>query len=224
MAGFKNRIFGKNIFLKVMLLLVMLVLSNNIKAVEEEIITGQKIKAKLINIPLIRQYTDHDCGAAALQSILAYYGDQMSEDMLIKELKTDENGTAWENIKAYAIKRGFTVKVFHNMELYVIKKELDNHRPVMLAIQAWATYPTNAKRNWESDWGDGHWVVAIGYDNKNIYFMDPSTLGNYTFIPLAEFLERWHDEDLQKNKLHHFGIIISKSKSAYDNNMILRMN
>ncbi len=51
--------------------------------------------------------------------------------------------------------------------------------------------------------GPNHYAVAIGYDEKHIYFMDPSTLGHYTFIPIAEFLDRWHDMDGQVKLISH---------------------
>jgi hypothetical protein len=36
----------------------------------------------------------------------------------------------------------------------------------------------------------------------------PSTLGNYTCIPVEEFLDRWHDRDQRGRELIHFGIVI----------------
>ena len=44
-----------------------------------------------------------------------------------------------------------------------------------------------------TDWSDGHYAVLIGYDNANLFFMDPSTSGKYAFIPREELAERWHD-------------------------------
>jgi len=54
--------------------------------------------------------------------------------------------------------------------------------------------------DWSQDWEDGHYVVGIGYDSNNIYFMDPATMGNYTYIPVDEFLARWHDKDQRGKK------------------------
>ena len=172
---------------------------------------------KLIRVPLTRQGTDHTCGVASFQSVLAYYGESVREDNLGKAVKVTDEGTSWQNIKAYALKQGFNVDVRLNMTLNDLKKLLAEHKPVMLAIQAWADKPVDYK----NDWNDGHWVVAIGYDNDNIYFMDPSTLGNYTFIPTLEFLNRWHDTDIDGiTKLGHFGMCINKDKPAYNPNSI----
>jgi hypothetical protein len=44
----------------------------------------------------------------------------------------------------------------------------------------------------------------------------PSTLGNNTYIPVEEFLDRWHDRDQRGKELIHFGIVIDGKKRAYD--------
>jgi hypothetical protein len=51
--------------------------------------------------------------------------------------------------------------------------------------------------------------------------MDPSTIGNYTFIPIPEFVARWHDyyndHDGRAVKLIHFGMVFSAgSKPSFD--------
>jgi predicted double-glycine peptidase len=68
------------------------------------------------------------------------------------------------------------------------------HRKVLPAVYA-------------TGYDEGHYVVAVGYDSQNFYFMDPATLGNYTYIPTAEFASRWHDSDQVGKKLEHFGIV-----------------
>jgi len=69
-----------------------------------------------------------------------------------------------------------------------------------------------------------HYVVAVGYDQDNIYFMDPATIGNYTYFPIPEFLERWHDQDRPRQKLYNFGMVIDGKPPAYDPDEIKRMN
>ena len=49
---------------------------------------------------------------------------------------------------------------------------------------------------WEARWEDGHYVVAVGLDDRNLYVMDPSVRGSYGFIPRAELLRRWHDFEI----------------------------
>ncbi|MBX9691921.1 MAG: hypothetical protein K2Z81_06015, partial [Cyanobacteria bacterium] len=40
---------------------------------------GEKAPAKLIKVPLTRQSTDYTCGVAALQSVLAFFGEDIRE-------------------------------------------------------------------------------------------------------------------------------------------------
>ena len=57
----------------------------------------------LIKIPLTRQATDYTCGAAAMQSMLGYYGEDLNESELAKILKTnDQEGTDYNEIVALA--------------------------------------------------------------------------------------------------------------------------
>lgn len=39
-------------------------------------------------------------------------------------------------------------------------------------------------------------LSIIGYDLERFYFMDPSTLANYTYIPVQEFEDRWHGNNI----------------------------
>lgn len=171
----------------------------------------------LIRVPLTRQSTDYTCGVAAVQSVMAYYGYDIREDNLAKALKvSSESGTDYNNIESYAKSQGFSVVIQKEMNLDALKEFIKKGKPVICAIQAWSDNPGNYK----DDWDDGHYVVAIGYDSDRIYFMDPSTLGNYTYIPTEEFLKRWHDIDQRGIKLIHFGIVISKDKPEYTPNII----
>ena len=44
----------------------------------------------MINLRIGRQTFDFDCGPKALQMIMEYYGVEIREDILIKELGTDK--------------------------------------------------------------------------------------------------------------------------------------
>ncbi|MHC1760019.1 MAG: C39 family peptidase [Negativicutes bacterium] len=112
-------------------------------------------------------------------------------DVLSTEVKPDqENGTNYLNVASFAKSLGFDVNIRTHMTLDELKRHIDQKRPILLAIQAWADSKFSYLSNQNED---GHYVVAIGYDDKNFYFMDPSTLGHYTYI----FLRR---------NLHHVGM------------------
>ncbi|CAL7962947.1 exported hypothetical protein [Gammaproteobacteria bacterium] len=169
-------------------------------------------KGKLIYVPLIRQFSDYDCGVVAAQSILAYYGLEVSEDKLMEILgTTQEDGTNRKEIIKYAEEQKFVVEERFDVTIDQLKQLLNNNLPIMIPIQAWPhgnciDLPFD---EWKNEWNYGHWVVATGYDDKNIYFMDPSTLGNYTLIPIKEFEARWHDQD-SYGRLNHYVLIIAK--------------
>jgi len=171
-----------------------------------------RLPANIIRIPMTRQATNYTCGVAALQSVLMFYGDEFLESDLAKLLKANpQEGTAYAEMKRFSESKGYNVQVYKDMKVSDLKRLLDAGKPVICLIQAWP----ERKVNYKTDWDDGHYVVAIGYDDGNVYFMDPSTLGNYTYIPTDEFLVRWHDTD-SKVKLNHFGMVVQKkAKRAY---------
>ena len=167
----------------------------------------------LIRVPLARQNANYTCGVASLQSILGYYNFDKRMDVLSAEVKPDqEKGTNYLNIASFAKSLGFDVNIRTNMTLDELKKHIDQKRPILLAIQAWA----DSKSSYSSSQNeDGHYVVAIGYDDKNFFFMDPATLGHYTYIPAEEFAARWHDYDSYSNQtLLRFGMILTKPLTA----------
>jgi predicted double-glycine peptidase len=169
--------------------------------------------SNLIRVPQVRQSTDYTCGVSALHSVLAYYGEDIRDDRLAKALRTTRaNGTNYHNLLRFAANHGYRVQMYTDMGLDQLRRLIDRGKPTILVIQAWRDKPVD----WVHDWDDGHYVVAIGYDQANLYFMDPSTLGNYTFIPVEEFLDRWHDRDQRGRELIHFGIVIDGKKRAYD--------
>jgi ABC-type bacteriocin/lantibiotic exporter with double-glycine peptidase domain len=179
------------------------------------------LRTQLIQVPMARQAANYTCGVAALQSVLHYYGDEWRQDRLSLALKADSvNGTNYRNIIHLCDSLGYTTKVHTRLSIDSLKAFIDLGFPMILAIQAWAESPEKYAEQWDS----GHYVVCIGYDHEKIYFMDPSTIGNYTFIPVNEFVDRWHDIDQGGIKLYNFALQISKSTPTYKPEEILKMD
>jgi predicted double-glycine peptidase len=175
-----------------------------------------------IHVPLMRQDTDYTCGVAALRSILYFYdsADDYSESYLAEELESDpEIGTTIAKIEKFSKSIGYTVQKRSNMTIDDLKALIRDGKPVIVLLQAWRSEPGS----WEENWSDGHYAVANGYDEQNIYFMDPSTAGTYTFIPISEFMERWHDVDGEDTRYHQFGMIISKSRPVFNRDIAIHM-
>jgi len=60
----------------------------------------------MIDLPTGRQTYDFDCGAKALQIVMAYYGIDVREDELMEELKCDSDGVPVRNMISVAEKKG----------------------------------------------------------------------------------------------------------------------
>ena len=171
---------------------------------------------KLLDFPMFQQTFEFDCGAQALHSVLTFYGIDTSEMEIIKIAGTSgKYGTPIHGMEKVA--RHFDLKCdIKKMTINDIKKNI----PVILLIQAWS----NRKiKDWENDWKDGHYVVAVGYDSKKIYFEDPySYLRTYLFY--KELEGRWHDLDVSANKEYkNTGIIIKGKKKKYSSKKKLHM-
>jgi hypothetical protein len=75
-----------------------------------------------------------------------------------------------------------------------LEHAVDAGEPTIVDLQAWQDVPrVRDLKPWATDWDDGHYIVLVGYDADDFYFMDPSTAGHYTYIPKAQFFDRWHD-------------------------------
>lgn len=61
--------------------------------------------------------------------------------------------------------------------------------PVIVDCQSWRS-PSSGNLTWSDDYGDGHWMVVVGMDGKNVYLEDPYILGSKGFIPRQELEER----------------------------------
>ncbi len=174
-----------------------------------------------IKLPLCRQATDYTCGAAALQSILYYYGNEYDEGTLAADLKSDPDlGTNYRNIMDFAEAQGLQAESRTDMTINDLEADVRAGKPVIVALQAWSENPDT----YSDDWNDGHYAVVVGYDNNRIYFMDPLQLGNYTYIITSEFLARWHDTDNDNvTVLNHFGVVIWGDKSGYDPSIVIAL-
>jgi hypothetical protein len=71
---------------------------------------------------------------------------------------------------------------------------------------------------WATDWVDGHYVVLAGYDERNYFFMDPSTSSHYAYIPKTQFGDRWHDvlgNGSDAQNLQHMTIFVHGTTDPY---------
>jgi len=178
-----------------------------------------------IPVPEIQQPENYSCGAAALMSILAYYGLPPEDyGVLKRELGTNKkNGTDYRRMVSYAAAQRLHAEALAPMTLEALDACLDGGRPVICSIQAYAEKGSPEQRAavYEQRNDNGHYVVAIGRDARNYYFMDPSLTGRRGYLTREEFLKRWHDNegtDARPKIIHRLGLVIWKDNpsSAYE--------
>lgn len=164
---------------------------------------------KILDVPVTRQTYDYDCGAKALQTLLAYYGIDIREDVLMKELKTSKvDGSSVDEIRTFAKAQGFRVIARQNMSIETLKDHIDQGDPVLVLLQAWANKRLTPEE-WKNNNDDGHYVIVIGYGKDRIIFEDPSSFSR-TWLTLKEFRERWHDINPENGKiLQRFGMVLA---------------
>lgn len=123
---------------------------------------------KLLDFPELVQTYQYDCGAKVLQSILYYYGIEVYEEMILKYAKTNNNiGTLIINMEEVIGKFGLLYDS-KKMSIDEMISYINHKIPVIILLQAWGIIDKEYSEN-----HNGHWVVAIGYDENHIYFEDP---------------------------------------------------
>jgi len=173
---------------------------------------------KTISFPDVRQSKSFSCGASAVQAILYYYGIEIREDKLISKLNTNsEEGTNINRIEKLFKEYNLKTKSQQLMTIDDLKSYIDKNIPVIICIQAWGD-----KNKDYSSYDNGHYVIAVGYDDKNIICEDPSLNDNRGSLSYQELDKRWHDID-GKNKLEHFGIVVFGKPPKFDPSIIKKI-
>jgi predicted double-glycine peptidase len=165
-----------------------------------------------VSLPDTRQGEDYSCGASALQAVSGYFGvGPEEEEDYVRDLKMDPRiGSHPFQIIRAAKRYGLRVSGKERTTVNEVKAYLDRGKPVMLMIQAWGDSKTG--KSYAKEWGQGHWVVAIGYDRAGMYFEDPSLAAIRGFISYAELEERWHDTGPKNRRMEHYGLAVWKPR------------
>jgi predicted double-glycine peptidase len=168
----------------------------------------------LLPVPLVSQGWPWTCGGASLMATLLYFGVfDGPESRLDEEMgATPDNGTRVVNIVDEARRFGLTADPRTGLALADLDRELSHGGVVIVALQAWATSPV---ADWRTHWEDGHYVVVVGLDRDRVYVMDPSIRTGYGYLTRDQFVERWHDYDLEDGRrvvYDQLGIVIRGEK------------
>ena len=145
------------------------------------------MSVKLKGYPGIQQLGDWDCGVAALQSLLLYYGKHAKYSDLSLLLEAGQDGVTPDKMKNALGYYGIRFSPMNN-NLELVKSSLDDGHPSLVLIQ----HDRDMYTMWEEEWKYGHWVAIIGYTKRSVTLADPGD-GKASNILEREFRKRWHD-------------------------------
>ena len=97
---------------------------------------------RLPKLPLVKQKTNHTCGAASLLCVLRFYKQRgLKEEELAKEMKADAHrGVASRNLCLVAKRHGLKARRRQGLKLSDIRDELRNSHAVIVDFQAWRSH------------------------------------------------------------------------------------
>lgn len=185
---------------------------------EHEVPNGEILQYIKVAVPKVRQSSNFDCGAAVLRSIAEFYkvGPETECDFVKAVEASKKSGTKPANIVKAAKEFGLKVMMKEHMTINELKRFLDEEKPVICNIQAWG------KPKYYKTRDSGHYVIAIGYDDKSIYFEDPSIEKYRGFLSYKDFDKRWHDKEAKNVRTDHLAIVIWKKAWDKDTAYIVK--
>lgn len=142
----------------------------------------------LKNYPIIQQLRDDDCGVAALQSVLLYYGIHERYPVIAHLLEAGTHGVTPEAMKGGLKHHGIEHMPSHP-SLEDIRRHVSDGYPVLVLVQ----HDRDMYTKWEDEYKYGHWVSVIGFTKRSLILADPGT-GKEERILDKAFCARWHDE------------------------------
>lgn len=145
----------------------------------------KKGKEKRAQVVAYQQKTDWSCSAACLRAVMAHWGKDIPELLVIQAIGTKKGrGAETTDIVEAAKKFGFDAfeMGFDSMEQAQAFMRLhDQNVPLICDIQSF-NHP-----------GKGHYVVLTSLDEHRAELMDPNTPGNLRSLSIDEMEERWWD-------------------------------
>jgi len=168
-----------------------------------------------VPVPDTTQETDYTCGASALQAVCKFYGvGPVTEPEFVEHMRMPETGSDPEHLIRGVRRYGLEHREFNPMTITQLTRCLDRGRPVLIMLQAWG-----GRRSYRRVYKDGHWVVAIGYHRRGVYFEDPSIHAARGFMSYHELEVRWHDWGPNYEEMDHYGLAVWKPgvrRSVYE--------
>ena len=168
----------------------------------------------IVPIPDVTQHSNFSCGAAVVHSVCCYFGCGLDHELdYWGFLETESTyGTLPQKIINFIANQGLIATLEMNMSINDLKSYIRNGSPVILPIQAHGD-PKKYHKNFS-----GHYVVAIGFDSRKIYFEDPMLRNFHGHLTNKDLISRWHDRAGDGVEYRQAGIVVKgKKKPAYLN-------
>jgi predicted double-glycine peptidase len=132
------------------------------------------------NIPLVRQSSGDDCGAAALASVVSYWGYPASVQSIEAALGRTDHRLQAGDMEAYARSVGLRSYVFYGTMKDVVH-ELERGRPVIVGLGKMI----------EDKKALSHYEVVVGWEpqQKRVLLLDPAR--GFSTSSLDDFAKEW---------------------------------
>lgn len=164
------------------LLLLAPACASRSKAFHPERLERENHGIVLRDVPVVRQTTPSNCGAASLSMVLQYWGTPLTIDEIASELPPSPADGSFKagDLRDFARAHGLKAFVVAG-SVEDLRKQLEKKRPVLVGI----VKRTGLNR------GLPHYVVVVGYDEKKgrILLLDPAE--GWREHRVGGFLEEW---------------------------------
>lgn len=150
-----------------------------------------------------RQEDADDCGPAALYVACRKFDVGPVDYAEYRGLlaTTDSDGTTPSSLALVARNLGLHVEEFSGDYWFgELERHLGLGHPVICPIQTGGTEESRAAEK------EGHYVVAFGLDDANVYVQDPAA--GRVAMPREQFAADWHDHDAAWRRYDHAGIAL----------------
>lgn len=155
---------------------------------------------RILDVPILRQRTDYECGNTALASVLQYSGKPYTVGQLAQLAKTRTVGTDHVDMIAAAEATGATVITRSgggDAALEEVSELVARGIPVICGW--WSMAPEDL--HYDADWtleermtrDRGHYSVLRGYTPTKLLLMDPDA--GYREYATEEWMRLWYDTD-----------------------------
>ena len=179
------------------------------------------IGMKILDFPIVRQSSIDSCSCACVESCLCYFGFDYRENQIRNVMGIGAHPQEIHPKKMIKALNHFGLKTkYEKLTINDLVGYIDKDMPVILNIQAWST---SKHPDWNTDL-NGHYAVAIGYDNKKkmIIFSDPASFYK-TYLFYGELEKRWHDGDSKEPDYSNMGIVVYGKSAKYKSDKIIHM-